>query len=75
MGSLRRASLNGVSLAIPNAFHSHALMLFTEGRECDFFVCLCEQKANRIFKKGERQKQMNIPMSFMYLQGCYTNVP
>lgn len=58
MGCSSRASLNGVSLAILDASHSYDLWLCTQGKKYDggFF----EEKDNRIFKKVERQKQINI---------------
>lgn len=60
MSSLRRASLNGVSLAFQ--MHFTLMLLCFSLKAGMWFFCLFEQKANRIFKKGERQKQMNIPI-------------
>lgn len=74
MGSSSRASLNGVSSAIPNAFHSYDLWLFTAGKECDFFFFFFKEKANRIFKKVGRQKQINIFIWIIIITSGHLNI-
>lgn len=72
MGSSSGASLNGLSSAIPNVFHSCALSLLTESKKCDFFFNL-KKKSTEFLK---RVKDLDISVSYLHLQGCcYTSMP
>lgn len=71
MGSSSRASLNGVSSAIPNAFHSCDLWLFTEGKE---FILSLRKKPTDFFKMSKNRSKLAFLFEWFLLTPACLNI-